>query len=152
MAVNVIAPLCEQYFKYAVWAKVTTKPIGTMRGSDSPYHKAGFTATVASLDNPKAVEKMKVACKVYNEDRQENVVYIKYEDIVNGYYNLFATIIMGTCYYLDFSSIIAYQQEMGNSCARRLKGHDYIVIDGDYWMNEARYEAEMNDADKAKYK
>lgn len=152
LATKVIAPLCSQYFKYAVYAKVNTKLSAPRKDNDNVLHKAAFTAKVASLDNPKAVEKMNVACKIYNEDRMENVVYIKWDDIHYGNYNLFATIIAGTCFYLDYTAVMRYFQELGNSAIKTMGKDSYIVVDGDYWMNEARYEAEMDESDKTMYR
>lgn len=145
---KVMVPLCSKYMKYAAYAKVTVKPVTAGRGG-SELHRAAFSATLTSLDNPKASNKYKVLCKIYNTEKELDAIAIDYNAIVDGYYNLFASIIDGTVYYLDLTDVYRYQKEMGNSCITR--NGKFINIATDYFIDMARYSADMEEADIAEY-
>lgn len=146
---NTVLKYCMDYFLLATWTKGKVTPVKATGNSN--LHRAAFTAKIQSLENTNDPGTfMRVLCKIFNPVNKEyEGIAIDYNAIIDGKYNLFATIIDGSVYYLDYSSVIQYQQELGNHAVSR--DGKYIYVDADFWVNEARYSYEMKPEDKANY-
>lgn len=144
---GILLELCMKYTKWAFNCKTKITPIKSR--DDSGLHRAAFNVTLISLDSDKSFDKHKILCKIYKTDKENNTIAIDYNAIVGGYYDIIASIIDGTVYYLSLYDIYSYQERMGNRCIT--KGGKYIEIDANYFMQHARAEAPMEQEDITRY-
>lgn len=146
-ATGILMDMCMKYIQYAFWCKAKVSPVKSR--NDNGLHRAAFNATLISLESDKSQDKHKVLCKIYNKEKDNDCVAIDYNAIVDGYYDLFASVIDNTVYYLHIGSIYRYQEAMGNACIS--KSGKYINIAADYFINYAQASYEMKPEDIAKY-
>lgn len=146
-ATKVLEPICEKYFVYSgIKAKIKTKASKPKPGAD--LHRAAFKVTATSLSDS-SQERFSVLCKLYRHDSEMNQVIIDYTAVMNGFYKYIASVICGAVYYLRIEDVYRYQAEMGNSCV--VAGGKFIAINGDFFMNEAQYCAELKESDLKDY-
>lgn len=150
-ATKYLCPLCAEYLQWAAWAKV--KNVFIKGKGDTDLHRAGFNATLKSIDNPKAPAwKMKVLCKIYNTEDIKNAVPVDFELLMNygrNQYSHIASVIMGTVYYLPITAVYKYQSILGNACISPSK--KFILIDSDYFIDQAEYFYDLKPEDQAEY-
>lgn len=145
-AINVLAPLCCNYFMQSgVWAKGKPELIKNDKNK-SEYHRAAFKAALRTMYTDAECEPDYVLCKTYNQEK--GYVYLDYDALVGGHYNIFATIIDDTIYYIDISTVVNNQDAF--KCTY-INGKGFLLLPAELFIIEPRYSAKMKDSDVIYY-
>lgn len=138
-ATTTLTDLCAKYFKFAYNKNkddgtIVKNTKVTSGKTKFDLHTASFTANFCKIIDPINITgKTKVLCKIYNREKENDVLTINYEPIINGYYEYYASIIDGTAYFVHAEDIMKYPK-LDKKCVVERNHKFFINVSVDYFI------------------
>lgn len=138
-ATTTLTDLCAKYFKLAYnknkddGAIVKNTKV-TSGKTKFDLHTASFTANFCKIIDPHNItDKTKVLCKIYNKEKEDDVLTINYDSISNGYYEYYASIIDGIAYFVHIEDIMKYPK-FDKKCVVERNHKFFLNVSVDYFI------------------